>query len=248
MKNAKTSNVYIFIALAFMFIMIIVLGLLYFSVKNELRNVSQNNTSTRPHIYKKGGMTQKYLNDIKEKDTENSSSSSDDSDIDNNNDDRDIEEKATSVEKSQFRMNDKLNNKNLPPPLNMFSLSPEALHIRDRAVVVDPLYPPLNRNSVSPHDNYRMVGYLVSEEAQDDSWQLFGRKINNTRSEFYVRPTNKNIDMKVPIQDNDFLSPRYRLRDIDSLPDTTRIDNPLFTSQNYKVIVNPNTNFDSFYF
>lgn len=145
-------------------------------------------------------------------------------------------------------MNDHLGPQFLPPPLNMVSISPHAMYARDRAVIDDPLYPPLNRNSLSPHDNYRMVGYLVGEESQEDSWQLYGRKVNNSRSEFYVRPTNRNLEMKIPIQDSDFKRPQDRLRDIDNLPSTTQIENPLFNSSAYRVVSNPNTNYDSAYF
>lgn len=133
-----------------------------------------------------------------------------------------------------------------PRPLNMFPLSTQAMHNRDRNVVNDPLYPPLNRSSLKPHDNYRLIGYLVGEESVSDSWQLYGRKVNNTRSQFYARPTDRNIDMKIQIEDN-MMPPRDRIRDLDNLPDTVILDHPLFTSGTYKVTENPRTDFDSFY-
>lgn len=149
--------------------------------------------------------------------------------------------------KNRYMMNSALDPSYLPRPLNMIPLSYDAVRMRDRAVVDDPLYPPLNRNSLSPHDSYRMVGYLVGEESKDDVWQLFGRQVNNTRSQFYVRPTDRNIDMKIPLQDEDFRNPRFRLRDIDNLPEVTSIDNPIFTSSSYRIFSNPNSDFNSLY-
>lgn len=135
----------------------------------------------------------------------------------------------------------------LPRPLNTIPLSNEFIRKRDAAVVSDPLYPPLNRSSVEPHDNYRLLGYLVGEESTADSWQLYGRKVNNTRSQFYARPTDKNIDMKIQIEDN-MMPPSDRIRDLDNLPDSIILDHPLFTSGTYKVTENPRTEFNSHYF
>jgi hypothetical protein len=142
------------------------------------------------------------------------------------------------------------NNDHLPIPLNMFAKSREDIMLRDRAVLDDPLYPPLNRTSITPHDTYRMVGYLVGEESQEDTWQLFGRKMNNNRSEFYVRPTDRTQDLKIPIQEEDMKGMRshQKLRDLDNLPEEVNLSNPLFRSSNYKVVENPNTNFNSFYY
>ena len=135
----------------------------------------------------------------------------------------------------------------LPRPLNTFPLSNDFIQKRDAAVINDPLYPPLNRSSVDPHDNYRLLGYLVGEESTSDSWQLYGRKVNNTRSQFYARPTDKNIDMKIQIEDN-MMPPRDRIRDLDNLPNTVVLDHPLFTSGTYRVTENPRTEFNSLYF
>ena len=163
--------------------------------------------------------------------------------------DYDIHHKNDNNKSESFqRMNSSLNPSYLPRPINMIPLSYDAIQTRDRAVISDPLYPPLNRSSISPHDTYRMVGYLVGEESKSDIWQLYGRQVNNTRSEFYVRPTDRNVDMKILLQDNDFTSPKYRLRDMDNLPDITSIDNPMFTSSIYRVVSNPNTDFSSLYF
>lgn len=135
----------------------------------------------------------------------------------------------------------------LPRPLNMIPLSNEFIRKRDAMVVNDPLYPPLNRSSVEPLDNYRLLGYLVGEESVSDSWQLYGRKVNNTRSQFYARPTDRNIDMKIQIEDN-MMPPRDRIRDLDNLPDSVVLDHPLFTSGTYKVTENPRTEYNSQYF
>lgn len=135
----------------------------------------------------------------------------------------------------------------LPRPLNTIAISNDFIRRRDNAVINDPLYPPLNRSSVDPHDNYRLVGYLVGEESTSDSWQLYGRKVNNTRSQFYARPTDKNIDLKIQLEDN-MMPSRDRIRDLDNLPESVTLDHPLFTSGSYKITENPRTDFNSLYF
>lgn len=247
--NNKTNIIVIFLLLSIFFILTL-FACTFFSY----------------HLGKSGGNVSKVGAVVKDKNeignrsnSDDNSDNSDSSDSDSNDDndgndgnDGDDSNIYDAQQSQQFvfntRMNENLNSQYLPRPLNMIPISVQHMYNRDRAVIDDPLYPPLNRNSLQPHDTYRMIGYLVGEESQEDSWQLYGRQINNNKSEFYVRPTNRNIEMKIPIQDSDFRRPSDRLRDIDNLPERTSIDNPLFNSPSYKVVTNPNTNYNSYYF
>lgn len=130
---------------------------------------------------------------------------------------------------------------------NMIPWSSDIVQLRDRAVLDDPLYPPLNRQSMEPHDNYRFIGYLVNEEAKDDTWKLFARSKNRNQAQFYASLANNNIDKKIVITD-DMTRKGNRLRDLYNLPESVVIDHPLFSSQSYTVVENPKTDFNSFYF
>ena len=125
---------------------------------------------------------------------------------------------------------------------------PFDMYQRDRAVLDDPLYPPYNRMSMEPYDTYRLIGYMVAEEANDDVWHLYGRKKNNSLSDFYVRSSDKNTDIKIPITDNMFMSRRDRLRDMDNLPEGIHIDHPIFPHNAYHIIENGRADLNSLYF
>lgn len=120
---------------------------------------------------------------------------------------------------------------------------------RDRRVLEDPLYPPLNR-SIHPvadaHqgmvqaramnvptrpevDTYRLLGYYVNADNKADVWKLFGRQLHSRGSQgaFYVMPTDRNQDVKIPIDSNsDIVEPR--LRDLYNLPTEVRFKHPMF--------------------
>lgn len=231
-----------------------VLLYLVFSMRHQLEEIKgseKNNRNEKKDSFKPYPIKNNPNITMKEEDDEDDNDESDDEyeNEQQNNKNNEDEPKNEIKESAIYSLSHGTPMENrLPIPLNMIPISARGMYLRDRAVVEDPLYPPLNRNSLEPHDNYRMVGYLVSEESQEDSWQLFGRKTNSNRAEFYVRPTNKNLEMKIPIQESDFRRPEHRLRDIDNLPETTSINNPLFNSDTYKVVVNPNTNYESLYF
>lgn len=109
---------------------------------------------------------------------------------------------------------------------------PNTTYERDLRVLVDPLYPPLNRTEIPQHnalkqiatraidDEYRLIGYYTAEsekkDAGNNSWKLFARKLDSNRSNFYMSPTDKNLDIKVPITD-EIIASGYRLRDIYTL-------------------------------
>lgn len=111
---------------------------------------------------------------------------------------------------------------------------------RDRAVLSDPLYPPVNRQSDPMVDTYRLVGYLVNVQDPKDSWKLFARSKNRHQAVFYASSTNVNIDLKIAISDEIVAHPSQRLRDLYNLPETVTLNHPLFASTPYSVIINAN--------
>ncbi len=88
--------------------------------------------------------------------------------------------------------------------------------VRDRKVLNDPLYPPLNRSDNKTHaelannianrnmyirtndvgDTYRLVGYVTNNSDDKDTgnnnWKLFARQKDRHISEFYMKPTDNN--------------------------------------------------------
>ena len=117
---------------------------------------------------------------------------------------------------------------------------------RDRAVINDPLYPPLNRapRMHSPEDTFRFLGYLINKMDREDSWKLFGREKQRNQGEYYVASTNKNSDLKIMLTADMVVGPK-RLRDIYDIPDELTIKHPLFAPTPYTVVVNPNADLTS---
>ena len=135
------------------------------------------------------------------------------------------------------------------------------VEIRDRKVVSDKLYPPLNRTDNKTHeelvknintrgmyiqtndinDKYRLVAYVTnnSEErdAGNNNWKLFARQKDRNISDFYMKPTDNNNDMKVPITDDIVIGDR--LRDIYNIPKQLTLNSPLFNKNPYNVVEIP---------
>lgn len=129
--------------------------------------------------------------------------------------------------------------------------------VRDRAVVMDQLYPPLGRverpifdqlasrvasgmigypTRGSP-DTFRMVGYMVNSENKNDSWKLFGRQKypGSSMGEYYAIPIDdRKSDMKVTIKDD--MMPKDKIRDIYALPNEVTLNSPLFSDKPYKLV------------
>jgi len=138
--------------------------------------------------------------------------------------------------------------------------------IRDQAVLNDPLYPALGRTERPIFDNipsrfnmptretsdtYRLIGYLVNKTSEDlgqNVWKLFGRQKyrGGSQGEFYVIPShNDRKDIKIQLDDNMFIG--EKIRDIYALPDKVRINNPMFSQDEYDVIQLPKSDFTSQY-
>jgi len=148
-------------------------------------------------------------------------------------------------------------------PLTAGALGPtlvppvDPVNMRDRAVVMDQLYPPLGRverpifdqlasrvasgligypTRGSP-DTFRMVGYMINSENKNDSWKLFGRQKfpGSSIGEYYAIPIDdRKSDMKITIKDD--MMPKDKIRDIYSLPNEVTIKSPLFSDKPYTLV------------
>jgi hypothetical protein len=128
---------------------------------------------------------------------------------------------------------------------------------RDKKVISDQLYPPLNRMSSNDlirvnheiqvgnlyqntndfQDSFRLVGYLTNtdeyaKDAGGNNWKLFARMKDRNQGEFYIIPTNNNIDLKIPLT-NDIIVGE-RLRDTYSIPNELRFKSAMLNQGAYK--------------
>ena len=140
---------------------------------------------------------------------------------------------------------------------------------RDRQVLNDPLYPPLNRtdeqtfNSVIREvkqgniyihptaeygDSYRLVGYLSSTDAYqrdagNNNWKMYGRMKNHNQGDFYIMPASRDIDLKIPLTPEVVVG--ERLRDVYTLPEEMRFRSPMLNDSAYRFIEMPKADFSS---
>jgi hypothetical protein len=142
-----------------------------------------------------------------------------------------------------------------------------AVEDRDRKVISDQLYPPLNRtdeknhvaivrevqtgqlyqNSTDRMDSFRLVGYLTNSEpirdAGGNNWKLFARMKDRNQGEFYIVPSNNNIDLKIPLTSDIVVG--ERLRDLYSLPKEMRFNSPMLNKGPYQFTEMPKADFGS---
>jgi hypothetical protein len=122
---------------------------------------------------------------------------------------------------------------------------------RDIRVLSDPLYPALARTdrssfegvaenthkrninipSRSSNDTYRLVGYLSNEDADVTRWKVFARQKDRNRSDFYITPVDRTIDMKIQITDG--MTVGEKMRDVDTVPDVVQFNSPLLSKTPY---------------
>ena len=136
---------------------------------------------------------------------------------------------------------------------------------RDRRVLNDQLYPPLNRTDATTfngvvretanrninvpinqsYDSFRLVGYITSQEGEKDSgggsWKLMGKTKNRNESEFYLIPTNNNYDLKIPITSDIVVG--QRLRDVYTIPKEIQFKSPMLNQAPYQFIELPKADF-----
>lgn len=141
--------------------------------------------------------------------------------------------------------------------------NPYAAREHDERVLNDQLYPPTNRTETpiynamdkevknrnmyvqtrSKGDDYRMVGYLVSQEGNDtggNNWKLFARQKDNNNADFYMVPANNNYDIKIPIS-NEIIANNEKLRDVYTIPNTLSFNSPMLSKDPYQFIELPKT-------
>lgn len=157
-----------------------------------------------------------------------------------------------------------------PPPHVQMQMQTHSTD-RDLRVLHDPLYPPLNRTdrvtfdgvvahsnarnlNVSTHgsgDSYRLVGYLVnsSDDTKDsggNSWKLMARQKDRNEADFYIIPTNKDLDVKVPLTPEVFAGgPRFK--SVDSVPLEVQLVSPLLNKTPYTFVELPKGSFSDGY-
>lgn len=133
---------------------------------------------------------------------------------------------------------------------------------RDRRVLTDTLYPPINRDTnentirllreprlhpsqtQNAYDTYKLIGYLVNSQDKEDVWKLMARIINRSQAEFFAESSNRKLDIKVPLTsqtaraaDGTNIQP---FRDIDNMPDKVTIEHPMFDpTAIYNVVILP---------
>lgn len=148
---------------------------------------------------------------------------------------------------------------------------PMITEYRDRRVINDPLYPPLNRSDRQTfesnvfqtqarninvptrdmYDSFRLVGYLTCKDDKKDAggnhWKLMARQKNRHESEFYMIPTNKDYDVKVPLTSDVVVG--TNLRDIYTIPNVLSFRSPMLNQSPYDFVELPKTSFqDSQYY
>jgi hypothetical protein len=151
----------------------------------------------------------------------------------------------------------KLSNKVKQVPKSNIVNMNDLIDKRDKAVLANALYPPLNRNpkpiandylkykrnglfDYSTRDNsdtYRLMGYLINSANKDETWNIFGRQkySGSSHGEFYAtRQCNQNTCTKIPIT-RDILTGN-KIDDYYNLPNVLTFDSPLFTTDNYDVV------------
>lgn len=155
-------------------------------------------------------------------------------------------------------------------PSKIQQVFPTLSEKRDRKVIDDPLYPPLNRTdrytfesivaqtdarninipTTDIGDSYRLVGYIVSKDQNKDAggnnWKLMAREVNRNECDFYIIPTNKDYDVKVPLTPD--VVTGIRLRDIYTIPNQLAFNSPMLNQTPYDFIELPKTKFDPRYY
>lgn len=149
------------------------------------------------------------------------------------------------------------------PMENVSSRIPDTTDTRDKRVISDQLYPPLNRTDEQNHiaisrslnnrvnqdqDSFRLVGYLTnndeySKDAGGNNWKLFARMKDRHQGEFYIIPTNNNIDLKIPLTNDVVIG--EKLRDVYSIPNELKFNSPMLNQTSYKFTEIPKADFSS---
>jgi hypothetical protein len=143
-------------------------------------------------------------------------------------------------------------------------MNPMPMQDRDKKVLEDPLYPPLNREDTDNFkkiitnplfneqtyqidDKYRMIGYITynNNDGQIDkggnNWKMFGRMKDRNQGDYYIIPVNNNYDLKIPLTSDIIVG--ERLRDIYTIPNTLRFRSPMLNNNDYDYTELPKTDY-----
>ena len=140
---------------------------------------------------------------------------------------------------------------------------------RDRRVLSDPLYPPLNRTDAVTHgnletnmqqrnmyvatnslnDKYRVVGYLVSNDPHSmdkggNNWKLMARQKDRNNADFYMIPANNNYDIKINIS-NEMVQGPEKLKDLYTIPSKITLNSPMLNTTPYDFVEIPKADLSS---
>lgn len=139
---------------------------------------------------------------------------------------------------------------------------PSFTEVRDKNVIANPLYPPLNRSDKQTHeslvnnqvfnyktdgmnDTYRLVGYLTNNDADRDvggnNWKLFGRMRDRHTGDYYIVPSNNNYDIKIPLTPE--VMNGIKLKDVYTLPTEMKFNSPMLNKSIYTFTEIPKTDF-----
>lgn len=128
---------------------------------------------------------------------------------------------------------------------------------RDMAVIRDPLYPPLDRQSRpladeylkykqaglfdvptrQGNDTYRLMGYLINSTNKTDKWNIYGKQrySGSSHGNFYAtQQCNNNTCTKIELTKDILVN--ERLNDFYNLPSTLTFKSPLFGTDPYDVV------------
>lgn len=131
------------------------------------------------------------------------------------------------------------------------------IEARDMAVVSNPLYPPLDRQSRpladeylrykeagifdiptrNGSDTYRLMGYLINSTNKNDKWNIYGkqRHSGSSHGNFYAtQQCNNNTCTKIELTKDILIN--ERLNDFYNLPSTLTFNSPLFGTDPYDVV------------
>lgn len=118
---------------------------------------------------------------------------------------------------------------------------------RDRLVINDPLYPPLNRSDNHGFDTYRLVGYLSNHDPMPDkggnNWKMFARMKDRHQGDYYISPVDRTIDIKIPLTNEVVVG--ERLRDIYTIPQEMRFRSPMLNNGPYEFTEIPRSQLDN---
>lgn len=145
-------------------------------------------------------------------------------------------------------------------PYLLYQKENDSIIDRDRAVMQDPLYPPVSRDNVDntlrllsekrlrpssydSNDTYQLIGYLISKDDKTAVWKLMARSKNRGQADFFVQSSNTNLDVKLPLTheiakpaDGSSIRP---FRDIYDLPEAVLLNHPLFGNSVYDISLLP---------